>query len=63
MTATAFSGALITFAEQPPNAYNPNQGTSLFFGGDGILDPRLPYTYKPGQGSGRQTQESQHKVQ
>lgn len=55
MTATAFSGALITFPEQAPNAYNPNAGTSLFLGGAGIIDTRYPYTYKPGQSSGRVT--------
>lgn len=55
MTVSAFSGALVTFPEQAPNAYNPNNGTSLFLGGAGIIDTRLPYTYKPGQGSGRTT--------
>lgn len=55
MTASAFSGALITFPEQAPNAYDPNAGTSLFLGGGGIIDTRYPYTYRPGQSATRVT--------
>ena len=51
MSVSAVSGPLITFGQTPQAAseYNPNLGPSLFYSGSGILDPRLPYTYIPGQ--------------
>lgn len=54
MTTTAVSGPLITWGQvAAPGEYNPNAGTSLFYGGGGIIDTRLSYTYKPGQGLAR----------
>lgn len=57
MTASAFSGPLISFGQSPynPNEYNPNLGPSLWYAGDGILDPRTPYTYMPGQNTSQFT--------
>lgn len=51
MTVSAFSGPLVTFGQSPytPNEYNPDAGTSLFYAGAGIMDPRTPFTYLPGQ--------------
>lgn len=51
MTVSAFTGPVIAFGQGPSNDYNPNAGTSLFYAGAGILDPRLPYSYQPGQGT------------
>lgn len=50
MAITAFSGPVIAFGQSPYAGleYNPNIGPSQFFGGTGILDPRTPYTYQPG---------------
>lgn len=55
MTTTAHAGPLVVFGqEQPaPLEYNAEAGTSLFFNGSGILDPRQPYTYTPGQDMGQ----------
>jgi len=53
MAETAFSGPLMVFGQSAniPNEYNPDiGGASLFYGGAGIMDPRLVYTYNPGQG-------------
>jgi hypothetical protein len=56
MSTTAFSGSLVTFGNSPSaSPDNANAGSSLFFGGAGILDTRFPYTYKPGQGALRTT--------
>jgi hypothetical protein len=51
MSVSAFSGPLIVWGQNPqtPNEYNPDLGTSLFYAGAGILDPRLPFTYQPGE--------------
>ena len=50
MSATAFSGPLVVFGQNPVGSeYNPDLGTSLFWGGVGILDPRALYTYLPGE--------------
>ncbi len=52
MSISAFSGPCISFG---PDGTNPNIGPSLFTGGSGILDPRAPYTYNPGQASSQFT--------
>jgi hypothetical protein len=51
MADTAFSGPVIVFGQSPyPGAeYNPDLAPSLFWGGAAILDPRLPFTYLPGE--------------
>src|SRR5271166_1311077 len=54
MSITAFDGAIIGgYPEAPypgqPSNTNPTKGPSLFKEATGILDPRLPYTYIPGQ--------------
>ena len=49
MTTTAFQGPLIAFGQAAFADYNPNLGTSLFFAGGGILDPRPAFTYQPGE--------------
>jgi len=51
MSITAFSGPVIGFGQNPYNPidYNPDLGPSLFYAGAGILDPRAPFTYIPGQ--------------
>lgn len=59
MTITAFSGPVVTFnsgvpAGTPANQ-NPEAGPSLFGHGSGLLDPRAPYTYYPGQDFGSPT--------
>ena len=53
MANTAFSGPLVVFGQNPaqPADYNPDiGGSSLFYAGAGILDPRTPYTFFPGEG-------------
>jgi len=53
MSNTAFSGPMIVFGQNPssPSDYNPDiGGSSLFYAGAGFLDPRLTYTYLPGEG-------------
>ena len=50
MAVTAFSGPLVVFGQSPLTAENnPDIGSSLFFAGVGLLDPRLPFTYNPGE--------------
>ena len=51
MSVTAFSGPAIVFGQNPlvPNEYNPDIGSSLFYAGAGILDPRAAFTYQPGE--------------
>ena len=61
MTTTGFTGPIVVFGEIPSNGtgieltYNPNAGPSLFYQGIGLLDPRLPFTYYPGQQGGKTT--------
>lgn len=55
MSISAFSGPVISFGQAPYADYNPEMGPSLFFGGVGILDPRQPFTYEPGQDFGNTT--------
>jgi hypothetical protein len=54
MSITAFSGPQVVFGQSPfnPNEYNPELGTSAFYAGAGVLDPRTPYTYLNGQNFG-----------
>ena len=56
MADTAFSGPLIVFGQSPyaGSEYNPDLGSSLFYAGGGILDPRTPFTYIPGEGQAAQ---------
>jgi len=56
MADTAFSGPLIVFGQNPtqPSDYNPDLGSSLFYAGGGILDPRAPFTYLPGESQAAQ---------
>jgi hypothetical protein len=51
MSITAFSGPVIVFGQNPytPTEYNPDLGSSLFYAGAGILDPRTVFTYLPGE--------------
>ena len=52
MANTAFSGPVIVFGQNPtqPADYNPDiGGSSLFYAGTGILDPRAPFTFLPGE--------------
>jgi hypothetical protein len=55
MSISAFSGPVVAFGQGPFPDYNPEAGPSLFFGGTGILDPRGPFTYQPGQNFGSTT--------
>jgi len=52
MSITAFSGPVMVFGQSPftPNEYNPDiGGSSMFYAGAGIMDPRTTYTYLPGE--------------
>lgn len=51
MSVSAFSGPLVVFGQTTPTGldYNEDLGTSLFTNGAGILDPRAPFTYYPGE--------------
>lgn len=55
MTISASTGPIIAFGQAQSNDYNPELGPSLFWAGNGILDPRGPYTYLPGQNFGSVT--------
>jgi len=56
MTISAFTGPIVGFgAGYGAGDNNPEQATSLFWGGSGILDPRPAFTYAPGQNFGSQT--------
>lgn len=57
MTISANAGPLVIFGQAavPPGSglgvaqdYNSHAGPSLFFSGNGILDPRYPFSYQPG---------------
>jgi hypothetical protein len=52
MSITANSGPYVSFGQGPYPDYNPEAGPSLAFAGWGLLDPRSPFTYKPGQDFG-----------
>jgi hypothetical protein len=50
MSVSAFSGPVIVFGQNPVSAeYNPDLGSSLFYAGGGLLDPRAAFTYQPGE--------------
>lgn len=51
MAISAFSGPLVVYGQSaiPGQEYNPDLGPSLFYAGAGILDPRNPFTYFPGE--------------
>lgn len=55
MSITAFTGPVVSFGQGTSSDYNPEAGPSMFFAGQGILDPRLPFTYQPGQRAGDAT--------
>jgi hypothetical protein len=56
MSISAFSGPVVVFGQNPstPGDYNPDLGSSLFYAGGGILDPRFPFTYLPGEAQAAQ---------
>ncbi len=57
MSISAFSGPQVVFGPQTgvtPET-NPDVGTSLFYAGSGLLDPRPQLGYKVGQNFGAQT--------
>jgi hypothetical protein len=56
MSITSFSGPIVVFGQNPsqPADYNPDLGSSLFYAGGGILDPRTPFTYYPGEAQSAQ---------
>jgi hypothetical protein len=51
MAISAFSGPVVVFGQSPlaGQEYNPDLAPSMFWGGTAILDPRLQYTYLPGE--------------
>jgi hypothetical protein len=51
MAISGISGPLVVYGQSPFPAieYNPDLGPSLFWGGVAILDPRIAYTYFPGE--------------
>lgn len=55
MSIVAFSGPVVAFGQGPFPDYNPEAGPSLSFAGWGLLDPRVPLGYEPGQNFGSQT--------
>lgn len=56
MAITAFSGPVVVFGQSPYPAseYNPDLSPSMFWGGTAILDPRISYTYVPGEATSAQ---------
>ena len=59
MSITANAGPLVIFGGTPtgvtPQDYNPERGPSMFDQGYSLLDPRVNYTYEPGQDFGSPT--------
>ena len=57
MSISAFSGPVVSFGTAAADVYdsNPEAGTSLFYNGAGILDPRPYYGYNSGQDFGSDT--------
>lgn len=51
MTITANTGPLVSFGQASYEDNNPQLGPSLFYGGQGVLDPRSQFTYTPGASS------------
>ena len=51
MSISAFSGPIVVFG-QTITGSNPDIGPSLFWGGNGILDPRPQFGYTPGEAQG-----------
>jgi hypothetical protein len=49
MGLTAEAGPLVTFGQAQLFESNPQLGPNAWFQGDYLLDPRVPYTYQPGQ--------------
>lgn len=56
MTITAYTGPVLTIASTGvPANQNPEHGPSAFMYAAGLLDPRAPFTYYPGQDFGAPT--------
>jgi hypothetical protein len=55
MSTSAVAGPLVIFGQStyPALEYNGEAAPSMFYNGSGILDPRQPYTYTPGQDMGQ----------
>lgn len=49
MTVNANAGPLVSFGTAPFGDANPDAGPCAWLFGDMLLDPRAPFTYKPGQ--------------
>lgn len=54
MSITAFSGPAISYGGSSTE-YNADRGPSLFDQGIGLMDPRVPFAYIPGQRAGQPT--------
>ena len=48
MAITAHAGPVVSFGQGQFPDYNPQMGSSLFWAGIGVLDPRPQFTYLPG---------------
>lgn len=56
MADTGFAGPIFVYGQSPypGSEYNPDIGSSLFYAGAGIMDPRTPYTFLPGESQSAQ---------
>jgi hypothetical protein len=50
MGITAEQGPLVTFGQAQQFDTNPDAGPNVFYQGSLLSDPRVPYSYQPGQG-------------
>lgn len=55
MAISAFSGPIVSYGAESYADNNPEQGTSLFYAGIALLDPRSQFNYSPGQNFGSLT--------
>jgi len=55
MSITAFSGPVVSYGQSGFADYNPELGPSLFYAGTALADPRLAFSYQPGQNFGAVT--------
>lgn len=51
MSVTANAGPYVSFGQASYEDNNPQEGPSLFYAAQGILDPRSQFTYAPGSSS------------
>jgi hypothetical protein len=51
MGITAETGPSVTFGQAPNFDSNPDAGPNAWYQGDMLLDPRIPFTYQPGENS------------